>query len=132
MLSFVETRFEVQYERVPVCSRSSSALHAVLSSPNYPDTYPNDMDCFAHVVPPQPASVDYVLRGLVLQFHSFSLEESASTEGRLTMLHTCSYDWLEVTIADALHHLRARPAGPPPQFFHLICTSMCNEHCVRV
>ena len=90
-----ETRFELQYIRVPVCSRelsSSSALHGVVASPNYPDLYPNYADCFTHIVPPQPPSIDFVLRGLVLQFHSFAPEDSALSAGRLTLLHSCTYD----------------------------------------
>ena len=115
-----ETRFELQYERVPVCSRelsSSSALHGVVASPNYPDLYPNYADCFTHIVPPRPPSIDFVLRGLVLQFHSFALEESASSAGRLTLLQSCTYDWLEVqymhieitaeTLYSTLHYISA-------------------------
>lgn len=94
-----------------MCGRelsSSSALDGLLTSPNYPDAYPNDMDCFTHIVPPQPPSVDYVLRGLVLQFHGFALEESASssssssTAGQVATLQTCTYDWLEVCCCSLL------------------------------
>ena len=66
-------------------------------------TGPTTSLLLTHIVPPQPPSIDFVLRGLVLQFHSFALEESAWTAGRLTLLQSCTYDWLEVPLVDIVH-----------------------------
>uniref|UniRef100_A0AAV2JTI9 Uncharacterized protein n=1 Tax=Knipowitschia caucasica TaxID=637954 RepID=A0AAV2JTI9_KNICA len=77
-------RYEV-FKTGPECSRNFTAPRGVLSTPGFPDKYPNNLECTFMIVAPQMAEI-------VVDFDSFDMEpDTTPPPGAL-----CRYDWLEV------------------------------------
>ena len=80
--------FQLQYEstdesswthRTGECGGDFTTPHGILTSPSYPDTYPDNSDCIYNISQPYGTSI-------MLIIHSLNIEEAAS----------CQYDYLEI------------------------------------
>uniref|UniRef100_A0A3B4WHR6 CUB domain-containing protein n=1 Tax=Seriola lalandi dorsalis TaxID=1841481 RepID=A0A3B4WHR6_SERLL len=71
----------------PDCSRNFTDPQGVITTPDFPKNYPNNLDCTLMILAPQQKSE------IELEFSSFSMEPHS--------FHTdpdksCKYDWLEI------------------------------------
>ncbi|XP_022617506.1 tolloid-like protein 1 [Seriola dumerili] len=82
--------FAVHYEVFklgPDCSRNFTDPQGVITTPDFPKNYPNNLDCTLMIFAPQQKSE------IVLEFNSFSMEpHSFHTDPD----NSCKYDWLEI------------------------------------
>ena len=81
--------FQLQYEstdestwthRTGECGGDFTTPHGVLTSPSYPDAYPDNSDCIYNISQPNDTVI-------MLTFHSLHIEEASN----------CQYDYLEIT-----------------------------------
>ena len=70
--------FDINFHLAP-CGGTFYTPTGTVSSPNYPNRYPNNNDCYYNIIAPTGIQIH-------LNFLSFNLE----------FHYTCSYDWLQV------------------------------------
>ncbi|XP_071348525.1 cubilin-like isoform X22 [Trachinotus anak] len=83
-----EAGFSVRYEvsqTAPECSRNFTAPQGVITTPDFPKEYPNNLNCTLMIFAPNTSEI-------VLEFDSFSME----SETMVALSNLCTYDWLEI------------------------------------
>ncbi|KAG7234218.1 hypothetical protein INR49_005495 [Caranx melampygus] len=71
------------YEEGPYCSRNFTDPQGVITTPNFPKKYPNNINCTFTILAPSTSEI-------MLEFTSFDMEYFAQDRD------SCKYDWLEI------------------------------------
>ncbi|CAL8314814.1 unnamed protein product [Gadus morhua 'NCC'] len=80
--------FSVRYEVFktgPECSRNFTAPSGIITTPGFPDKYPNNLECTFMILAPKMSEI-------VVEFHSFDMEPDTTPPPGAQ----CRYDWLEI------------------------------------